>query len=293
MELKYIVKNENYTNINQILKNEFNISTRLLNKLIQNKRIYLNGQIADTRNFVNYNDTVSVLLDFDEESENILSTNIKLDIIYEDDAFLVLNKPVGIAIHPSILHYNDSLSNGVKYYFDKIGLKRKIRPVNRLDLNTSGIVIFAKNEYIQECLIKQMQNNIFKKEYLAIVFGKIKIKAGTINAPIARKENSIIERCINENGKPSITHYEIIKESKELSLVKCILETGRTHQIRVHFSHMGHPLLGDTLYGFASELINRQALHSQKIEFIHPITNKKISLRADLPNDMKNILNYF
>ena len=171
MELKYIVKNENYTNINQILKNEFNISTRLLNKLIQNKRIYLNGQIADTRNFVNYNDTVSVLLDFDEESENILSTNIKLDIIYEDDAFLVLNKPVGIAIHPSILHYNDSLSNGVKYYFDKIGLKRKIRPVNRLDLNTSGIVIFAKNEYIQECLIRQMQTNEFKKEYIAIVEG--------------------------------------------------------------------------------------------------------------------------
>jgi len=291
MELKYIVKNENYTNINQILKNEFNISTRLLNKLIQNKRIYLNGQIADTRNFVNYNDTVSVLLDFDEESENILSTNIKLDIIYEDDAFLVLNKPVGIAIHPSILHYNDSLSNGVKYYFDKIGLKRKIRPVNRLDLNTSGIVIFAKNEYVQECLIKQMQNNSFKKEYLAIVCGNLENKNGTINAPIARKENSIIERCINKDGQPSVTHYEVIKEKKEYSLVKCILETGRTHQIRVHFSHIGHPLLGDTLYGSSSELINRQALHSHKVEFIHPITNKKISLRADLPNDMKIIIN--
>jgi len=293
MILEYIVKNNEYKNINQILKQEFNISARLMNKLIVKKHILLNDNVTDTRYTVANGDIVTINLDFEEESENIIPTKIKLDIIFEDDAFLILNKPAGIAIHPSILHYEDSLSNGVKFYFKSIGLKRKIRPVNRLDLNTSGIVIFAKNEYIQECLIKQMQNNIFKKEYLAIVFGKIKIKAGTINAPIARKENSIIERCINENGKPSITHYEIIKESKELSLVKCILETGRTHQIRVHFSHMGHPLLGDTLYGFASELINRQALHSQKIEFIHPITNKKISLRADLPNDMKNILNYF
>jgi len=291
MELKYIVKDNKYENINQILKNEFKISTRLLSKLIKNKRILKNDEVADTRDYININDIISVLVDFDEESENIVPTSMNLDILYEDDAFLVINKQAGIAIHPSILHFDDSLSNGVKYYFDKIGLKRKIRPVNRLDLNTSGIVIFAKNEYVQECLIKQMQNNSFKKEYLAIVCGNLENKNGTINAPIARKENSIIERCINKDGQPSVTHYEVIKEKKEYSLVKCILETGRTHQIRVHFSHIGHPLLGDTLYGSSSELINRQALHSHKVEFIHPITNKKISLRADLPNDMKIIIN--
>lgn len=293
MNLTYIVKNTDYSNINQILKNEFNISTRLLNKLIKSKKIFQNNKIADTRNAVTINDKISVNLDFDEESKNILPTNMDLDVIYEDDAFLILNKPAGIAVHPSILHYGNSLSNGVKYYFNKIELKRKIRPVNRLDLNTSGIVIFAKNEYIQECLIRQMQDNIFKKEYLAIIYGKLEVKTGYINLPIARKENSIIERCIDEKGKPSITHYEVIKESKEFSLVRCILETGRTHQIRVHFSHIGHSLLGDTLYGSSSELINRQALHSYKVEFIHPITNKKISLIADLPNDMKNILNNF
>jgi len=291
MELKYIVKDNKYENIKQILKNEFKISTRLLSKLIKNKRILKNDEVADTRDYININDIISVLVDFDEESENIVPTSMNLDILYEDDAFLVINKQAGIAIHPSILHFDDSLSNGVKYYFDKIGLKRKIRPVNRLDLNTSGIVIFAKNEYVQECLIKQMQNNSFKKEYLAIVCGNLENKNGTINAPIARKENSIIERCINKDGQPSVTHYEVIKEKKEYSLVKCILETGRTHQIRVHFSHIGHPLLGDTLYGSSSELINRQALHSHKVEFIHPITNKKISLRADLPNDMKIIIN--
>jgi len=291
MKLKYIVKSKKYLNINEVLKNEFRISTRLLNKLIKNRKIFLNNKIVDTRTTVNNNDIISVILDFEEESENIVPTNVPLNIIYEDDAFLILNKPAGLAIHPSILHFNDSLSNGVKYYFNKIGLKRKIRPVNRLDLNTSGIVVFAKNEYIQECLIKQMRENKFKKEYLAIVCGNIRIKNASINLPIARKENSIIERCVNESGQSSITHYQVLKSNEEISLVKCILETGRTHQIRVHFSHIGHPLLGDTLYGSESNLINRQALHSYKIEFIHPISNKKISFEADLPNDMKIILN--
>ena len=215
---------------------------------------------------------------------------MKLDIVFEDDCFLILNKPAGIAVHPSILHYQDSLSNGVKFYFEVKGINRKIRPVNRLDLNTSGLIIFAKNEYVQECLIQQMNNCIFKKEYLAIVSGHLKNECGTINLPIARKENSIIERCISADGQEAITDYCILKEYDDYSVIKCSLKTGRTHQIRVHMSAIGHPLLGDSLYGSPCNLINRQALHSYKISFIHPITHQKIEFTCKLPDDMKKIV---
>ena len=203
---------------------------------------------------------------------------------------IVINKPAGIAVHPSMRHYKDSLSNGVRFYFDKIGLKKKIRPVNRLDIGTSGLVVFAKNEYIQECLIKQMKDKTFKKEYICIVDGILNEKSGTINLPIARKENSIIERCVNKNGQEAITHYEVLKEGKNYSLVKCILETGRTHQIRVHMSYINHPLLGDTMYGKESKLIYRQALHCYKLSFINPLTNIPLQLKCDLPIDFKNFV---
>ena len=290
MVLKYVVKSKKYDSINQILKQEFKISTRLLQKLIYNKYIYLNGVIADTRALVSVGDIITVNLDFEEESENIIPTQMDLDIIFEDDALLVLNKPAGIAVHPSILHYQDSLSNGVKYYFEKIGLHKKIRPVNRLDLNTSGIIVFAKNEYVQECLIRQMKENLFKKEYIAIVSGKLENSKGFINLPIARKPNSIIERCVSQDGQEAITDYEVLNTCNDFSILKCSLKTGRTHQIRVHMSTIGHPLLGDTLYGTSSNLINRQALHSYKITFLHPINNEKIELTAKLPEDMKNLL---
>lgn len=176
----------------------------------------------------------------------------------------------------------------------KFGLKKKIRPVNRLDLNTSGVIIFAKCEYIQEALSKQMQDNILKKEYICIVnglFGDDK-KSGIINLPIARKKGSIIERCILDSGKPSITYYDVLEENtkRNYSVVKCILETGRTHQIRVHMSAISHPLLGDTLYGTSSDLINRQALHSYMISFIHPITKKEVNFMAKLPKEMRDLI---
>lgn len=291
MELSYLVKDDKYQNINQVLKNKFEISTRLMIKLIKKHKIFLNNEVVDTRSIIKINDEIRVLLDIEENNSNIIPTKMDLEIIYEDDGLLIINKSPGIAVHPSIAHYSDSLSNGVRYYFDKMGLKKKIRPVNRLDKDTSGLVVFAKNEYIQECLIKQMQQNTFNKEYLCVVSGIMQIKSGTINEPIKRKSNSIIERCISYDGQPSITHYEVIKEFENYSLVKCILETGRTHQIRVHMAHIGHPLLGDTLYGLESNLIKRQALHCYKLSFINPLTKLEQTIEINYPEDFINVLN--
>ena len=261
MKLKYINTNNNYKTVNDVLIKEFHLSTRLLNKLIKNQLIFLNENSCNTKSLLNIGDVVTIKLDFEEDNSNVVPKKINLDIVYEDEWLLIINKSAGIAIHPSILHYDDSLSNGVKFYFDSIGLKKKIRPVNRLDFNTSGLVVFAKCEYIQECLSREMLNGTFKKEYLCLAEGIFDKKSDTIDLPIARKENSIIERCVSQNGQRSITHYKVLNEFDGFSLVKCVLETGRTHQIRVHMSNIGHPLLGDTLYGHSSSLINRQALH--------------------------------
>jgi 23S rRNA pseudouridine1911/1915/1917 synthase len=190
-------------------------------------------------------------------------------------------------VHPSENHFSDTLSNGIKYYFESINLNKKIRPINRLDKNTSGICIFAKNEYIQSSLIKQMQSENFHKKYLAVLTGILSQKNGTISAPIARKANTIMEREVNfENGKKAITDFKVIKEAQNYSLVEFELHTGRTHQIRVHSKFIGHPILGDSLYSDSSELINRQALHAYQISFIHPISKKEIFIEAKLPNDI-------
>ena len=294
MKLEFKIENNKYFNIKEVLKQYYCISERLLVKLKKNKKISLNGLPVYVTHPVKIDDIISIDLDFEEESKNIVPSEIDFEIIYEDDAFLIINKPPNLPVHPSISHFQDSLSNGVKYYFNSINLNRKIRPINRLDKDTSGIVIFAKNEYVQEALIKQMKDNIFKKEYLAILNGKFEHNTGTITAPISRKEGSIIEREININGENAITHFKLIKNFDKngiaLSLVKFILETGRTHQIRLHSKHLGHSILGDSLYGNSSNLINRQALHAYKVHFIHPISQKEINLEIDLPEDMKEIL---
>ena len=288
MKINYTITNIDL-NINQILTNKLKISSRLLYKLIKNKCIFLNNMLCDSRNYSNIGDLLTIDFNYEEDSSNIVPTKMDLKIVFEDEWLLIVNKPAGIAIHPSILHYSDSLCNGIKFYFDTIGLKEKIRPVNRLDLNTSGLVIFAKCEYIQECLISQMKDNVFKKEYLAICDGIFENKSGTVNLPIARKENSIIERCISKDGQISITHYEVLKEFANYSLVKLNLETGRTHQIRVHMSAISHPLIGDSLYGSSSDLINRQALHCFKLQFVHPITKVFMDFCGEVPLDFKKL----
>ena len=287
--------NENkFKNIREVAKNFFHMSDKLIIKLKNKKEIFLNGELSKINSKIKENDIITFDLNYEELSDNIVQTKMDLEIIYEDESLLVINKPYNLPVHPSNNYYNNSLSNGIKYYFNLINLKKKIRPVNRLDKDTSGLVIFAKNEYIQECLIKQMKTKDFKKEYIAILDGILPQKEGKIVAPIARKDNSIIEREVNfNNGKESITNYKVLTTKDNMSLVKFQLETGRTHQIRVHSKYIGHPILGDTLYNKSSNLINRQALHAQKIEFIHPITNKKISFKTKIPKDIQNIFNNY
>lgn len=287
MKLKYIVDKE--INIRQVLREKFGVSERLLTKLKKNKKIYLNGNNDIFLDMpVKSLDIVEVDFDFDEDNSNIVPVKMDLNVIYEDDSLIVLDKPFNMPVHPSLNHYEDSLSNGLKYYYDSINLHRKIRPINRLDKDTSGIVIFAKNEYAQDRI------RITNKIYLTILEGKLE-GSGIIDKPIARKADSIIERCISDNGEKAITEYSVIKNFKigneEFSLVKCILHTGRTHQIRVHMASINHPILGDTLYGKSSSLIGRQALHAHKLTFVHPIIKKEIEVTSSIPSDMNNIIN--
>ncbi len=284
MFIKYVIKNTDCEfTINDLLKNKFNISARLLNKLIRNKKILVNGNVFDTRLKCNSGDELLIDFSAEEDNSNIVPTKMDLSIVYEDDWMLVVNKPANMPVHPSMEHFTDSLANGIRFYFDSIGLKKKIRIVNRLDLNTSGLVIVAKCEYIQECLIKEMSDGSFKKSYLALASGIFNKKDDVLIFPIARKQGSIIERCVDfENGQFSSTHFRGIKEIDGNSLILCSLKTGRTHQIRVHLSYIGHPLVGDSLYGncSASEFPNGQKLHCYRLKFVHPITNNLIILKS-------------
>ena len=279
MDLNYTVQNE--INIRQVLREHFGISNRLLLKLKKNKKIYINNSNNIYLDMaVKENDLIKINLNFEEYNSNIVPTKMDLKILYEDDSLLIIDKPPHMPVHPSLNHYENSLSNGVKYYFDSINLHRLIRPINRLDKDTSGIVMFAKNEYIQSRLTNYI------KEYIAIVVGRLEGN-GIIDKPIKRKADSIIERCVDENGEKAITEYEVLKNfninGEDLTEVKCILRTGRTHQIRVHMAYINHPILGDTLYGKGSNLINRQALHAYKVKFIHPITKKEIEVISPIP----------
>lgn len=292
MILKHVVDAESAgKTVKYILKNKLHISERLIKKLKYGGGIFLNSVPVYVNTIVNESDIVEAVIKPMGCAEGIVPEKIDIDIIYEDNCMLVLNKPPNYVVHPTSSHPSGTIANAVAYYFSEKGEQTIVRPVSRLDRDTSGIIIFAKNPFVQDALIRQMRNKEFKKYYIGITEGRIEKDAGTIDLPIARKSGSIMLRHISEDGAPSVTHYKVLERFIHATLVEFNLETGRTHQIRVHCQAIGHPLLGDTLYsGMQTCLINRQALHSAKVRFIHPLSNANMELYAPLPEDIKHAL---
>ena len=238
-------------------------------------------------------DTLTLHIREARSSEKIPPVELPLDIVYEDEDLMVINKPAGMPIHPSMNNYYNSMANALAYYFDQQNRPFVFRCINRLDRDTSGLTIVAKH-YVSAGMLSAMIANKaasgITREYLAIVKGSVQPPKGTITAPLGRKEGSIIERTIDfEKGESAITHYKVLDEKNGHSLVSLILETGRTHQIRIHMKHLGYPLIGDYLYNPDMERIQRQALHAWKLSFVHPITGEKMQFTAPLPEDMAKV----
>lgn len=252
--------------------------------------ILLDGEWGRVRDILRTGDILTIQLIENVSSENIVPTNLPLDIVYEDEDILVVNKAANTPIHPSQGNYDNTLANAVAYYYQQKGESFTYRCINRLDKDTTGLLIIAKHMYSASLLSEMVARREIHREYLAIATGEVP-EIGTIVAPIGRVDGSTIERHVDdEHGDYACTHYRRITYSNGYSLVSLKLETGRTHQIRVHMKHIGHPLPGDFLYNPDYSVIKRQALHSHKLSFKHPISGEMLEFVVDLPEDMKSII---
>lgn len=224
-----------------------------------------------------------------EQVSALVAIDIPLTIEYEDDYVLIVNKPAGMLVHPTSQQKSPSLANAVIAYYHHQKLSSGFHPVHRLDRNTSGLILIAKYPHIQHMLSRNNMKSI-KRKYLALANGHLSDKNGFIDAPIGRSPHSIIERTVTPDGQPALTSYKVITAFHGYSLLELELLTGRTHQIRVHLSHIGHPLLGDDLYGGSTDLIKRQALHSHCLSFLHPVHNRPVHISCPIPEDMSVLL---
>ncbi len=294
-----ITDTEHNCPIDKYLKNLGFSSQNLIELKKMPESILVNGEWVYLNHRLQAGDTLTIHIQELGISEKIVPIELPLNIIYEDEDLLVVNKPAGMPIHPSMNNYENSLGNALAFYFANQNKPFIFRCINRLDRDTSGLTIIAKHMVsagilssmvAQKGAAQDSTTTGITREYLAIVRGQITPPQGTINAPIARKENSILERVVDfEQGEQAITHYRVLDEKNGHSLISLLLETGRTHQIRVHMKYLGYPLIGDYLYNPDEEYITRQALHSHRLRFTHPITREIMEFTAPLPHDMMQV----
>lgn len=289
--IKYIVKPHVKEQLaKDYLKRHEGISSTLWKKIKRYDNFYINGEkVRATQAFVKPNDIITYEI---PSNSKVIPVDIPLDIIFEDDYMLIADKPAGMLTHPLTFEAETTLANAVMYHFKQTNQQLGCHPLYRLDRNTSGLVVFAKLPQLQFQLANNHQ--VFKRFYYALVEGKFSSTEGTIDEPIGRAENSIILHKVvhDETGKYAVTHYRVIKTYENYSLVELWLETGRTHQIRVHMSYLNHPLLGDDLYGGNCDLIERHALHAYNLKFIHPFTQQELIFTSKLPLDMQKLIKY-
>ena len=288
----YVLPEESGATVERLLKKHFDISSGLMCFLKYNERLFLNGKVCRTVDVASVGDKVAADIMENIEDNQISEYNHKLDIIFEDEYILVVNKPGNMESHPCHSNYETTLANTVMYYWRRKNEHYNYHIVNRLDKDTSGICVIAKNRYSHGNLSKQMIKGEFKKRYFAAIHGHIEPEQGRICLPIQRQGESIIKREVNENGQYAETLYKTVIKCPKYSGVEIELKTGRTHQIRVHFSHLKHPLVGDWLYGNGDnerQLISRQALHSYQVELIHPVTKERLIFTADVPAEITKL----
>lgn len=270
------------------------VSRKALTAIKETGALLVNGHPETVQHILQSGDTVTVQFPPESGSEHMKSEAIPLDILYEDDYLLAINKPAGISTIPSQLHPSGTLANALLYHYEQTGHTAAAHFVTRLDLDTSGLVLIAKHRHVHHLFSLAQQEQSICKEYFALVQGTPEPKHGRIDQPIARTDNSIIKREVRTDGQMASTIYTVIDTFSDklqpYSLVKLQLLTGRTHQIRVHMEWLGHPLLGDSLYGGACTVMQRQALHCAELQFLHPITGESVHLHCPLPDDMKQLI---
>lgn len=291
--LEYIAgETDDGIKLDSILKSRLNLSRRMIIGLKKNNCIYINGKPEFVNYLVRKGDEVLVNI-AKEENQDIKPQDIPIDIAYEDGDLLIVNKQPGIVVHPTRGHPEGTLANGIIFYFREKNESTIVRLVNRLDRDTSGLILIAKNQFSHQAMAKQLDLNQIDKIYLAVVHGIVKENEGTIDLPIDRPERESIKREVMTSGYKAVTHFKVLERLKDASLLEIKLETGKTHQIRVHMSHIGHPLFSDTLYGCCddSKWIMRQALHAFMLSFNHPRTGEKLCIKAEIPSDIQILLN--
>lgn len=286
MELSFTVGAEqDGKELRKFVRTHAGLSSSLWKRVKWNGKVLINGEaVYNARQRLCEGDRI--LLTWSEENE-VIPSDIPLDIVYEDEHLLVVNKGPGMIIHPTSREAADTLVNAVAGYFRKRGTEAGIHPVYRLDRNTTGLVVVAKSAHVQYELSRS--HSVIYREYLALAAGRVTPEEGTVDLPIGRKEGSIVEWTVRPDGKTALTDYRVLGADEDMSFLRLHLRTGRTHQIRVHFSHSGHPLLGDDLYGGTLDFIGRQALHAWSVSFTHPMTGKEMHFTAPLPEDMRRI----